>query len=167
MNDEFNEKILRKPKKRINSKKKGNKFENDLCKILNERFRTTDFSRTPGSGAFATTHSLPQHLKVYGDLITPEFFKFVIEAKKGYNKENLSSLFNGKSEIFKFIKQAEKDAEFSNRMFMVIYQQDRGKIIAITERDSFPETPSSLTFRKFKIDLLEDLLLLTDSYWLR
>ena len=53
--------------------------------------------RSPGSGAFSTTHKLPDHLKFSGDLITPKNFRFIIECKKGYNKENLGSIFNLKS----------------------------------------------------------------------
>lgn len=165
MRDHFDEEIFTEKKKRVNSKRKGNKFENDIAKKFNARFNTKDFCRTPGSGAFATTHSLPEHLKVYGDLITPSNFKFVLECKKGYNKENLSSLFNHKSEIFKFIKQGERDAEFSGREFMVIYQQDRGKVLVITKEDSFPKTESSVLFSKYKIDVLDDLLNLDDYYW--
>ena len=65
-----------KKKKRVNSRRKGNAFEREIAKLLNTRFNTTDFCRSPGSGAFATTHLLPQYMKVYGDLITPENFNF-------------------------------------------------------------------------------------------
>ena len=64
-----------KQKKKINSRTKGSGFERQICKMFNKRFNTSEFCRSPGSGAFATTHSLPEHLKIYGDLITPEKFK--------------------------------------------------------------------------------------------
>ena len=76
-----------KQKKRINSRRKGNAFERKISTLLNERFETNEFCRSPGSGAFATTHKLPQHIKVHGDLITPEKFKFVIECKSGYTSD--------------------------------------------------------------------------------
>ena len=85
MNDNYDLSNLRKKPKRKNSRTKGNTFERQIAKALNDRFDTTEFSRSPGSGAFATTHSLPDHLKIYGDLITPQKFKFCIECKKGYN----------------------------------------------------------------------------------
>jgi Holliday junction resolvase len=110
MEDDFDFSNLKK-KKRVNSRTKGSSFERSICKILNERFNTTEFSRSPGSGAFATTHSLPEHLKIYGDLITPEKFKFCIECKKGYNHLNLYSLYNYSSEFWKFIEQCEKDSK--------------------------------------------------------
>ena len=71
-----------KEKKNINSRTKGSTFERQICKMFNKRFNTSEFCRSPGSGAFATTHSLPEHLKIYGDLITPEKFKYCIECKK-------------------------------------------------------------------------------------
>ena len=78
MKDEFDITPLKK-KKKVNSRAKGNRFENKIAKMLNERFKTKEFCRSPGSGAFATTHTLPEYLKIYGDLITPERFKYVIE----------------------------------------------------------------------------------------
>ena len=69
-------------KKRVNSKAKGGAFERQIANILNERFDTKEFNRTPGSGAFATTHQLPEHITVAGDLITPLKFKFCIECKR-------------------------------------------------------------------------------------
>ena len=51
-------------KKRVNSKRKGSTFERNIAKILNERFNTKEFARTPGSGAFGTTHkNLPHYFK--------------------------------------------------------------------------------------------------------
>ena len=56
MEDLYNLDNMRKKPKRKNSKAKGSAFERKVAKLLNEHFETTDFQRTPGSGAFATTH---------------------------------------------------------------------------------------------------------------
>jgi Holliday junction resolvase len=98
MEDNFDISGLKK-KKKVNSRTKGSTFERQIAKKLNERFNTTEFMRSPGSGAFASTHTLPEHLKIHGDLITPKNFKFCIECKKGYNKENLYSLYNNSSDL--------------------------------------------------------------------
>ncbi len=90
MKDDFDLSNLRKKPKRKNSRAKGAAFENKVAKILNNRFNTSEFSRTPGSGAFATTHKLPDHLKLHGDLITPKNFKFIIECKKGKTRQVLT-----------------------------------------------------------------------------
>ena len=58
MEDSYDFEKLRKKPKRKNSKAKGSAFERKVAKILNEHFETTDFQRSPGSGAYATTHNL-------------------------------------------------------------------------------------------------------------
>ena len=113
MDDKYDLSNLRSKPKRKNSRTKGNTFERQVAKLLNDRFKTTEFSRSPGSGAFATTHRVPDHLKIYGDLLTPEKFKFCIECKKGYNNLNLYSLYNNSSELWKFIEQIDEHKDKS------------------------------------------------------
>ena len=119
MRDKINLEKLKKPK-RVNSKAKGGAFERQIAKMLNEQFSTKEFSRTPGSGAFATTHELPEHITVAGDLITPLNFKFCIECKKGYNDQTIYSLLDYNSKIWQFIEQCEKDAKKMSKVPMII-----------------------------------------------
>ena len=170
MEDDFDISRIKK-KKKINSRTKGSTFERKICKILNERFNTTEFSRSPGSGAFATTHSLPEHLKIYGDLITPENFKFCIECKKGYNHLNLYSLYNYSSEFWKFIEQCEKDSKKCKRIPLVIFKQDRQPTLAI-----IPDTVDVLDDIKYieirnrkpyRMYLFEELIKCWDSMWFK
>lgn len=175
MEDNFDFSVLKK-KKRKNSRTKGNTFERKVCKILNEHFKTTDFNRSPGSGAFANTHKLPDYLKVYGDLLTPKNFKYIIECKKGYNKEGLGSLFNNKSDIFNFIEQASTDASKIKKNWIVIYQQDRKDTLAILNypltnvclNDNIRQVIFGDKQTGFYIILkLDDLLsVTTDDFWL-
>ena len=133
MNDNFDLKNLKKKKAgRINSGAKGRGFERKICKILNERFKTKEFNRAPGSGAYATTHAIPDEYKIYGDIITPKNFKFCIECKKGYNGLRISDIFNKKSKFWEFIEQSEKDAKKSEKEPLIIFQQDRQNILCIT-----------------------------------
>ena len=132
MKDVFDVTPLKK-KKKVNSRAKGNRFENKVAKMLNERFETDEFCRSPGSGAFATTHKLPKHLQLYGDLITPERFRFVIECKKGYNSEGISELLNPKSNTLSMIAQASRDSRKANKKFLLIVGQDRKDPIVFTE----------------------------------
>ncbi len=167
MEDDFDYSGLQKTKKRKNSRTKGNTFERKVCKILNETFQTTDFNRSPGSGAFANTHKLPDHLKVYGDLITPSNFKFIVECKKGYNKESIGSLFNSKSEVNSFIDQAKRDANKINRKWLVLFQQDREKIIAILENDKvFDQCNNVVRYKNIVLLVFDDLVSLTSKdFW--
>lgn len=159
-------KLRKKKSSRINSRTKGNAFERKVCALLNHRFNTSDFCRSPGSGAFASTHSLPSYLKVYGDLITPENFMFCVECKKGYNKENLTSLFKKTSDFWKFVKQSNKDAKKAGRESMIIYQQDRGYILVITKVDIFPLLEDTVRMKDYSINILEEVLKVEDCYWL-
>ena len=168
MKDDYDLTILKK-KKRINSRSKGNRFENKISKILNERFNTNEFCRTPGSGAFATTHKLPEYLKVYGDLITPEKFKYIIECKKGYNEEQVSDLFNIKSNICKMIDQAHRDSKKSSRDFLLIIGQDRKEPLAITNALTLPVKGFYLKGKINEVEIamfrLTDLLAINDTHF--
>lgn len=175
MKDDFDiSKLEKKKTKRINSKVKGNKFERDIAALLNTRFNTTDFCRTPGSGAFATTHKLPEHLKVYGDLITPKDFRFIFELKKGYNKEGICNLFNSNSIIRQMIAQADRDARLCNKNFILILAQDRKDPIAIL-KDYDPRNNIGISFIylsdgnecNYAILKLSDLLTLDNSFFFK
>lgn len=178
MEDDFDlSKLLKTKKKRKNSKVKGNTFERKVCDILNERFNTTEFCRTPGSGAFATTHSLPEHLKIYGDVVTPKNFKFVIECKKGYNKENLCSLFNPNSILIGMIAQSARDSEKSKRKSFIVLSQDRKDPIVIVNQNGFTHSIEAVRNASTNIGLvvgtkfyyiltLKDFLALPDDFFL-
>ena len=163
MKDDYDlSKLVSGKKRKINSKNKGNTFQRKLASILNTHFNTSEFCPTPGSGAFATTHKLPEYLKIYGDLITPKNFKYSIEAKKGYNKENISSIFNSKSIFREFIIQATRDSINSNKPFLLVLMQDRAKILCLFEKeidDYIPGTWIQITIDK-KVYIVCDLMLL-------
>jgi len=151
-------------KPRVNSKRKGAAFERKIAQTLNERFNTTDFSRTPGSGAFGSTHQLPQHLIVHGDLITPENFKYVIECKNGYDV-NLDDIFKLKSDFYKFILQAKTDAARAKREWMVIYKKNRQQELVIVETP-YRQLHNFLDVRgAYYIYLLKDVLSLPIEHW--
>lgn len=71
------------------SKTKGNKFENDMCKIFNRLYKTEEFSRTPNSGAmmgrsnWARKQGLSETVKrtLGSDIIVPDWFRFSVECK--------------------------------------------------------------------------------------
>lgn len=161
-------KVLRKQKK-VNSRRKGNNFENIIAKMFNERFKTEEFCRTPGSGAFATTHNLPEHMKVYGDLITPEKFNFIIECKKGYNKVGISDLFKPGCEVWDFIKKSERDAKISGKPSIIIWKQDRKEPLVIIKRSLIEgyNIEGLNLFNEYKIVLLKEIIKLYDYFWFR
>jgi Holliday junction resolvase len=169
MKDDYDISALKK-KKKVNSRAKGSTFERQIAKILNDRLGTTEFSRTPGSGAFATTHTLPDHLKIYGDLITPQNFKYCLECKKGYNNQNLYSLYNHSSEFWKFIDQCQKDSEKCGKIPMVIFKQDRQPTLAIIPSNIVVESNNYIEIHKegqyYRVYMFDDLLKEEDSIWM-
>ena len=142
-------------KPRINSRAKGNAFERAIARKLNARFDTEEFCRTPGSGAFATTHKLPAYLQVHGDLITPKDFTFIIEAKRGYDIK-FEDIWKPKSQLFEFIAQAKRDGKAANKPWLLVYKKDRQKEIIVTDYD-FP-IKAKATIKEYNLYLLEDVL---------
>jgi len=170
MQDNYDISKLTKKKKK-NGKKKGSTFENDVAKVFNERLGTKEFARTPGSGAFATTHTLPAHLKIHGDLIIPQDFKFCIECKKGYNEENLYSLYNDSSKFWGFIKQCRKDADKCGLLPLLIFKQDYRPILAIIPSGIYLSVAQgTLEIRSpegdYVICMFDELLKEPDSFFL-
>jgi len=171
MEDNYDISALKK-KKRKNSRAKGATFERQIANTFNDRFNTTEFSRSPGSGAFATTHNLPDYLKIYGDLITPQNFKYCIECKKGYNNQNLYSLYNYSSEFWGFLDQCQKDSDKCYKAPMVIFKQDRQPTLAIVSyspTSPVVETEKTIQIVKkeitYRIYLFDELLKEQDSFW--
>ena len=92
-------------------------------------------------------------------------FKYCIECKKGYNKENLYSLYNDSSDTWKFIKQCKKDSDKCGKAPMVIVKQDRQPTLAIVPYHTFiNESYYSITIEskdqqeKYKILLFDELV---------
>jgi Holliday junction resolvase len=122
-------------KKRVNSKQKGSRFERDIVKFLNERFGNYGkFARTPGSGAFATTHDLPDHIILHEDIIAPKNFQFLIECKNGYDLD-LTDLFNFNSQLYKWIQKLEAKSFENAQKWCIIYKKNRNKKVIITNKE--------------------------------
>ena len=85
------------------SKTKGNKFENDMVKLLNATYGTEEFSRTPNSGAmvgrsnWGRKQGLSENVKrtLGSDIIVPEKFLFSVECKWYANKPNYAQIIKG------------------------------------------------------------------------
>lgn len=127
--DDFVNDDLTKPrKKRKNGKRKGNRTELDLTKVLNARFGT-GFSRSVGSGnRWSQVSHLPKHARdvFSGDLVVPVGFRFAIESKGGYDGIDINSLFvRGNSELDSFLKQAFDDGRRCGRMPMLCWKRTR------------------------------------------
>lgn len=155
--------------KRINSKKKGNRTELEMAKILNERFEGENFKRTPSSGAIfgssnrvrATNVNEEIVTTLAGDIMCPLNFKFSIE-HKAYETANFWDLFNKSSNLNKWFEQTLSDSEISNKKPLLVVKFNNKKRICYTK-----EKLESYVFEKdgWYCCLLSDLLSLDDDFF--
>lgn len=163
--------ILSKKPKRINGKKKGNRTELELTKILNKRFNTQDFSRSLGSGnRWGQVDHLPKHARdvFSGDLIVPKNFKFALESKGGYDGIDINSVFlRGNTELDGFLDQALKDAKRCDRKPMLCWKRKRKPwLVGVLTQDLEGDFKYQLKYKKWSILALEEILKLSDEFFL-
>ena len=119
-------------KKKVNGKQKGNKFEREIANIFSERFAAytgieQSFRRNPDSGSFfggknvarAETHDTDW--AVYGDLICPKAFRFVVECKNYKKPPTFKSLIDDNiSEWDGWLEQVRADARACGKYPLLI-----------------------------------------------
>lgn len=166
------------PKKRKNSKGKGNGFEGTIAKKLTEALKPLNFIRTPGSGArvggknFETIGKMfgEDALKIFvGDVVPVNEqqegvkFKHSIECKAYASTDNFTSIVSGSANIFKWYEEAVVDAAKICKNPLLICKWNHTPIFAITEM-SAPIIPSvtittySNSPRTLNVFLFEQLL---------
>ena len=129
-------------RKKINGKKKGNRAELNICKILTEKIGMGKFNRVPSSGSFGSTHTLSPEasLCLAGDIIAPSpHFVFSIENKCGYNDIEIGKIVGIKPQLKQiggFLEQSCADAVRIERVPMVIYTKDHRDPVAIIPMDN-------------------------------
>lgn len=131
-NDIFDD--SKKSKKKINSGRKGKGGERQLVNIFNTRFASLldknpswgKFTRSVGSGNRWGQVTLSHNATNFysGDIICDNF-KFVIEAKTGYDDIDLFTAFDANKDIDAFLKQVSDDANRCGRKPMLIWKKNR------------------------------------------
>jgi hypothetical protein len=172
MDDFVTDDILSKKKaKKVDGKKKGNRTELDLTKVLNTRFGE-GFSRSVGSGnRWGQVNHLPKHAREVfsGDLIVPKGFRFVIESKGGYDAIDMSSVFvRGNSELDGFLDQVTKDSKRCGRKPMLCWKKTRKPWLAFVHtKDLVGRTfKYKMQYGKWSVVALEHLLKLEDDFFI-
>jgi len=114
-------------KKRINSKKKGSSVERQVAKLMSAWWGE-EFSRSPSSGMFATTHATALSslgVDIAGDLICPSDFPFNVEVKARKSIDLFDAARNGKqSEIWGWWEQSVRDANQTKKFPLVIFKEN-------------------------------------------
>ena len=137
-------------KKRVNSKGKGNGFENVIAKKLSVALDPLKFIRTQGSGArvggknFETIGQMfgEDALKLFvGDVVCvnekqvielPKRFRFSIECKFYKTQDPFTSLVSGTSNLFRWMQEAIDDAKKVERAPMLIFKWNNTPIFVAT-----------------------------------
>jgi Holliday junction resolvase len=159
-----------KRKDKVNGKRKGNRVELDLTKVLNKRFGQ-GFSRSVGSGnRWSQVKNLSEEAtQIYsGDLVTPKNFKFVIESKGGYDAIDMSSIFIcGNSEIDKFLEQVTKDSKRCGKKPMLCWKKNHKPwLVFIHTQDLVGDFKYKMQYGKWSIVALDHFLKLNDDFFL-
>ena len=118
--------------KKTNGKQKGNSFERKIANRLSERFREhlgveTGFRRNSDSGSYfggtnktrTQTHNLDY--AIFGDLICPSDFKYVIECKHYKSPPSWQSFMEGDIKQWnEWIAQNEQDSVSAGKIGALI-----------------------------------------------
>lgn len=120
----------------VNSKRKGTRFEQELKKLLEDKFPGSKWFRVPMSGAIGT---LTGESSLDGDLIgsVPGFPKRIkVEAKVGYSQSGKSMAIR-KEWLDSIIEKSKKDMSFP--VLMAKFEQARTgtRVFVALDLDSF------------------------------
>lgn len=162
-----------------NPKQKGNRFEADTAKILSERFQPRlgveqGFRRNIDSGAFyggSNTHRMESHnldYAIFGDIVVPRDFRFIIECKHYATAPKLTSVFTGNAQWDGWIGEAEHDSKSSEKDWLLIMKYNHVKPMVVCNKDLLYnyEVGNTISYgENYIVALLDNLLELKDDFW--
>lgn len=174
---------IKKSRKRVNSKGKGNSFENKVSKILAEALAPMKFARTPGSGArlggqnfaaFGAMFSQVAMNMFVGDVVSineqdcEKNFRFTVECKAYKDPDKLENLLHGNSNIYGWMEEVLVDCEKVNKEGIVIFKWNNTPIYtAVTKDVVLPEDVKRIILTNgIQVSHLEELLAHKD-FWLK
>lgn len=155
-------------KKGINSKSKGNRVENQLAKILSERFNRT-FKRAPMSGAWGTANRASgvreDALEVLsGDLMVPKDFRFSVESKSRaeFNFWDMLNEDVRELDIDSWLFQAKNDADAVNKEPLLFIKINNRKPFVM-----FPKVlhEATITYKEYSVMRFDYFLQLEDDFF--
>lgn len=139
------------------SKNKGNKFENDMCKIFNRLYETEEFARTPNSGAimgrtnWGRKQGLAEDVKrtLGSDIIVPDWFKFAVECKHYKDSPSYDKIVKapGDKTLDGWLGEALYDAINLNLHPMLVFKtNNKGTHIVLPEYFMWAFQPDTVDF---------------------
>lgn len=161
---------------KVNGKAKGNSYERSVSNKLSERFAEytgieKSFRRNADSGSFFGASNQKRIAEydtskaTFGDIITPDNFRYAIECKNYKTAPTFKSLVTDKvSQWDDWLKQASQDAVNSNKDMLLIIKYNNVEEVAFMK--DFPSSDKIiLTYNEYNLVKLHDLLSLTDSHF--
>ena len=127
--------IMNESKKRVNGKKKGNRYELEVAKDLSSRYDDT-FRRVPQSGAIVggLNRKLNEGLtsdaqEIFaGDIIAPQWFPFTIECKNYADTPKIHNLLSiGDKDLDTWIKQAKTSSDVAKKEWLLCFKITQGR----------------------------------------
>jgi hypothetical protein len=152
---------------KILSKNKGNGFEREISNLLSKTFEsylgiTTGFKRNSDSGSFyggtnskrVDTHCLDY--AIFGDIICPRNFNFVIECKNYKTAPSLDRLISQDIKQWDtWLSQVEQDANNANKEPLLIIKYNRMQVFCLVKNCN---TPTNINYKNYNIYNLEEFL---------
>ena len=156
-------------KKRVDSKNKGNGFENKIAKELTNCLEPLTFIRTPGSGARVGGVNFGKFGKLFsgvmdvftGDVICTNekdnnvCFRFNLELKFYKECDNFNSLFSGSAHVYAWLEESRIDAAKVGKTPLLIFKFNRTPtyvaldINQVLDQDEFLKTiPPDLVIKR-------------------
>lgn len=181
--------IIEKPKRRKNSKGKGNGFEGLTAKKLSAALAPLNFIRSPGSGARVGGKNFEKFGAMFGEealaLFTADVvpinekkenleFLHSVECKSYKTPDGFTSLVAGSANVFKWFEESVVDALKTNKNPILIFKWNNTPIFVAVdpthEKCPHSATPPKLALvsetRTLAIFLFEELLN-DSSFWVR
>jgi len=164
--------------KKVNGKNKGNSYERKIANLLSQRFRPIlgiekGFRRNGDSGSYfggtnqtrTQTHSLDY--AIFGDIICPQNFKYVIECKHYKTPPSWQSFLDGSVKQWDdWIAQNNQDAENAKLPgALIIKYNNVADMVFLTE---YQETiRQCFIYQNRYVYRFSDWLILPDSTFFR
>jgi len=118
---------------RINSKKKGNRFELEVSKALTKITGAEWYRVGVSSGARFTKQGLESF---QGDILTEnqEYTGIIIECKATKDRVCVEDLANKKSKFWEWIEQVEKES--AGKDWVLIFKANNGKMFFVSKGEN-------------------------------
>lgn len=141
-----------KPKKRVNSKSKGNRFERNVVELLDAKFSPLHFRRSSQSGAILGGKNV-MHLHRYSTNIADQYtgdivcingvFGYSLECKSYKEPDSLNKILQNTSRINTWFSQCFTDSAKTGKKPLLIFTYNHHPIYSATFKSNLSSIPTN------------------------